>query len=302
MNNYKFKILPSFFVIGFQKSATSTLHQILKESNRISLPIIKETHFFSDDKIFSRGYNWYESQFNINHNHLISGEVDPSYIYFPEAYNNIKKYIDSPKFIIIIRKPIDRAFSHYQMSFKRGYEKESFKNALKEEKNRLSSKDIFCLKNFSYMSRSDYTKQISKVKDKFKKSEFLFLDFDDFQNEINRKSMIRKIFNFINIELDDKLLDMNFHKNKSFNVRFKFIQRLLYKDFLIKRIVSKIVKSDIVKNKFKNFILNLNTSNADYDNDILNYKELSNDIIKWNNKEVVKLENLLDKKLNKWLI
>ena len=50
MSKINFK--PDFFVVGFQKSATSTLHNIFKESNLISLPLYKETHFFSQKEIF----------------------------------------------------------------------------------------------------------------------------------------------------------------------------------------------------------------------------------------------------------
>ena len=45
------KFMPNFFVIGAQKSATTTIHNWLKQHNEISLPIIKETHFFSDSLI-----------------------------------------------------------------------------------------------------------------------------------------------------------------------------------------------------------------------------------------------------------
>ena len=37
--------IPSFFIIGVQKSATSSVHEILSQDSRISLPYRKETYF-----------------------------------------------------------------------------------------------------------------------------------------------------------------------------------------------------------------------------------------------------------------
>ena len=50
---------PSFFVAGMQKSGTTTLHKWLNSHPEITLPNYKETHFFSDEKQFSKGFKWY---------------------------------------------------------------------------------------------------------------------------------------------------------------------------------------------------------------------------------------------------
>ena len=118
-----------FFVLGVQKSGTTTLHNWLIQNPQICLPKIKETHYFSSNH--SKGIKWYLSQFN-DDNRKIKGEVDPSYIYCKDSAMNIKRYIDKPKFIIIFRKPIDRAYSHYLMSKYRGYESDTFINAIRK--------------------------------------------------------------------------------------------------------------------------------------------------------------------------
>ena len=75
------RVISSNFCVGgygFEcaQSFVNTFNELNNDSDLyVSHIIFKQ---ISDDKIFSRGYNWYESQFNINHNHLISGEVDPS--------------------------------------------------------------------------------------------------------------------------------------------------------------------------------------------------------------------------------
>ena len=75
--------LPTFFVAGSQKSGTTTIHDLLNQNTQISLPEYKETHFFSSD--YNKGINWYLKQF-IENKYKIRGEVDPSYMFFPNVY------------------------------------------------------------------------------------------------------------------------------------------------------------------------------------------------------------------------
>ena len=295
--------LPDFFIIGFQKCATSSLHHILKSSKQVSLPIYKETHFFSDDIIFKKGINWYRKQFDINKNYKISGEVDPSYIYIDKAAIRIKKFINNPKFILILRKPIDRAYSHYKMSCRRGYEKKTFEEAMMIETERLSSKNKFKINNFSYKDRGNYSKQIKKIKEIFNDSSFLYLDFD-FLTDINRKNaLIQDIFNFIGLDFDNKLLNLNIHENKDGKIKYQFIQNILYGNNMLRKCLSTIISSDIIKNKIKNFIIqfNMDSDSKVYD-DKLNYIHLPNEIKEWNNSEVYKIEKILNKDLSKWKI
>ena len=53
-----------FYILGFQKSGTSTIHKWLEQIDNINLPANKETHYFSNDKYYSNGCKWYEKQFN----------------------------------------------------------------------------------------------------------------------------------------------------------------------------------------------------------------------------------------------
>ena len=55
--------IPTFFIIGVQKSATSTIHEILSQDKRISLPYRKETHYFSTN--FNKNINWYLKMFKL---------------------------------------------------------------------------------------------------------------------------------------------------------------------------------------------------------------------------------------------
>ena len=57
-----------FFLLGFQKSGTSTIHEWLKQINSISLPDVKETHYFSKKSNYEKGIKWYLENFNVSKN------------------------------------------------------------------------------------------------------------------------------------------------------------------------------------------------------------------------------------------
>ena len=128
------ELLPSFFIIGTQKAATTTVFSWLNSHDEISLPNIKETHFFSDINKYKKGSDWYLKTFDLNTKTKIIGEVDPSYIYINKTAQRIHKFIKSRKikFIIILRKPLERAYSHYLMHISNGSENRSFKEVIQE--------------------------------------------------------------------------------------------------------------------------------------------------------------------------
>ena len=55
-------------LLGAQKSGTTAVHKMFSNISVISLPKIKETHYFSDDSIYSKGLEWYQNNFNLKKN------------------------------------------------------------------------------------------------------------------------------------------------------------------------------------------------------------------------------------------
>ena len=299
----EYDFYPDFFIIGAQKSGTSTLHQILKKTNLVSLPKNKETHYFSYFINKNKDYNWYKKKFHIKQKHQIVGEVDPSYMYIKNTASNIKKNIASPKIVIILRKPIERAFSHYSMSCRRGIEKKKFIEALLDEPERLKNGDKFSLKNFSYLDRGNYVQQIKEYQRLFSNSSFLFLKFDDLLEENNKKKLILSLFSFLNINLKYARSDFNnIHMNKNKLFRFRWIQNMLYGRSYLRHLISMLLVNDNLKYKIKKNIEKINLKEIDrHSRDIIPDK-FPNKIIDWNNEQIDELEKITKLKLKNWII
>lgn len=244
-------IKPSFFIIGAQKAGTTTLHDWLVTSPEVLLPGIKETHFFSDAERYNLGIGWYEKQFgpNVLGSKSVVGEVDPDYLFFPEAAVRIQQVVSSPKLIVMLREPVDRARSQYLMSCRRGYEKLSFIDALCAERDRCAEGARFNLDNHSYIARGLYSEQITRWKKIFTSSEMLFVKFDDLFNHEKHDETIRKICMFLGVNRDIVRCDISKKSNQASEPRFTFLRDMLYGKSKIKRVIGSCIPSRDLKLK-----------------------------------------------------
>lgn len=67
------------FVVGCGKCGTTTLAAHLAAHPQVAFSSIKETNFFSDDKVRALGHGWYDSLFSIAPTHTVLAEASPSY-------------------------------------------------------------------------------------------------------------------------------------------------------------------------------------------------------------------------------
>lgn len=107
---------PSFFVIGAMKSATSTLHNQLAAQSGVFMSTPKEPNFFSDDAIYAKGHDWYCGLFDRAADTDICGESSTHYTKLPDYPHTIRRLqaaVDAPRFVYIMRDPVERLISHY---------------------------------------------------------------------------------------------------------------------------------------------------------------------------------------------
>ena len=105
--------LPDFFIIGASRSGTNSLRVMLNSVPEILPARKREIHFFDNDKQYSKGLKHYESYFLEREVHL-SFDTTPGYLYSEKVPIRIKRDLpeSSHKFIILLRNPVDRAWSN----------------------------------------------------------------------------------------------------------------------------------------------------------------------------------------------
>jgi len=202
-------LLPSFLIIGSQKAGTTSLYRHLIKHKHIISASTKETHFFSNN--FFKGISWYRSQFNLsqiekeNKQEYMACEATPYYMFHPLAPMRIAEILPHIKTIILLRNPIDRAYSHFNHIVKLGYEKLSFEDAILAESKRLEGEiekirkgeQSFNHQYFSYISRGHYAEQIEQWWKLFPKSNTMIIKSEDFFSD--PQSVLNKIFNFLDL-------------------------------------------------------------------------------------------------------
>ena len=107
-------MLPNLIVIGAAKCGTTSLHEYLDEHPEIAMSREKELHFFVDRKNWSRGLEWYESQFDASAQ--VRGESSPGYSAYP-LYRGVPERmaqtVPDAKLVYLVRDPVERIVSHY---------------------------------------------------------------------------------------------------------------------------------------------------------------------------------------------
>src|SRR5438045_6145154 len=129
-----------FILAGAQKCGTTALHYSLSRHPDICMGDQQEIHFFDNDAMFIAEPNYEELHKHyppIAHS-TIAGDCTPSYLYHQSAAERICNYNPKIKFLILLRNPVDRAFSHWNMQRHTGREPLDFFDAISEEKTLIS--------------------------------------------------------------------------------------------------------------------------------------------------------------------
>ena len=119
-----FRLPPSFIVAGIQKGGTTSLYNYLCQHPQISPILQKEIHFF--DRHYDKGINWYLGNFPLKiamRNQSIVGEATPTYLYSRNTAERIKKHFPNIKIILVLRNPVERAYSDFNYGVKLGFHK-----------------------------------------------------------------------------------------------------------------------------------------------------------------------------------
>ena len=183
------RILPHFIIFGVARGGTTSLYNYLTAHPSIASAMTKEIMFF--DHRFNFGLNWYKAHFPMFIHQLIkkpfvTGEASPSYLYHPLAPARIKEILPNIQLIILLRNPVDRAYSHYAMNLRQGQERLSFEAAVKHQ---LVERELFeqegILENdnyyrriyhpYAYLSRGIYLVHLKRWFSLFKQDQILIL-------------------------------------------------------------------------------------------------------------------------------
>ena len=296
--------LPNFLVVGAAKCGTSSLHYYLNQHPDVFMPTytdeglkVKEPRFLIKEKVKNRiekgvwDFDDYNSLFDNVVEEKAIGESTVLYLfYYEEAIKNIKKYlIENVRIIIMLRNPIDRAYSAYLFASRTHQENQTFECALESSSKRFKQ-DTTLSPMILYKELGLYYKMVKAYFDNFKNVHVIL--YDDFV--ISADKEVSKVLDFLNID------NKNVHTNKIINSGgkqwdSKLMKKILMGNSKMKSFIKNLVPESI-RVKLKKGLTNTFTSKAARMKDSTK-KELLN----YYQNDIKLLEKLINKDLSKWL-
>ena len=291
--------LPNFMCIGAAKSGTTTLYDILRQHPEIFISAFKEPHFFDISENYKNGIQWYEKNYFSNVNTEIIADFTPSYLFEKKAPERIYKDLgENVKFVVLLRNPVDRAYSHYLHSVRDEHENLDFEQALKEEKGRLEKcikeGDYLYYLRHSYFHQGLYSDMIERYLQYFPLEHFLFIHFEeDFLQK--REQTVIKILDFLGID-NKAALKIDLKSNPASKARSKKLKKIMKKSgwwrVLLKWMIPSLKIRQIVKNRLQRLNISKFTPES------LTKEVKGNMYTHYFSEDVQKLEQLIDRKMH----
>lgn len=200
---------PDFLIVGCMKSGTSQLTYFLSQHPNIGC-FYKEIHFFDND--FEQGREWYQRHLpKKNREVLMTGEDSPIYICDERVPSRVFSMYPNIKLIAILRNPVDRTYSHYQMRVRLLWEPISFEDALAIEENQDGSYIIGRIPpTYPYLKTSMYVKHLERWFSFFSQDQMLIIFSEDLQkkplNTLNKICAFLGVPPFAKMPAEDPVL------------------------------------------------------------------------------------------------
>ncbi|MEO8150578.1 MAG: sulfotransferase domain-containing protein [Bacteroidia bacterium] len=185
-------------IAGAQKAATSSLQRYMGEHPDVITHFAHEFTYFFLEEEWKQGYDKrYEYQFGEidNSKHVLAKNA--GIMYWEPALQHLKEHNPEVKIIIVLRNPVDRAYSAFWFARWRGHEPlESFEEAIRSNPNRMHS--FISRSIVDYIGRGEYARQIENVYRYFDKSQVLILMEDEMKSDLKR--VIKRAFYFSGLD------------------------------------------------------------------------------------------------------
>ena len=216
---------PDFFIIGAAKAGTTSLYRYLEQHPDIYFSPIKEPHFFSTDikpenfnrqvynnivinladyfdqkplkplfQAFVRDEEQYLKLFEDAQKGQLKGEASTTYLYSTVAAEHIKSAAPMAKIFVILRNPIERAYSHYLMALKFGFTEKPFLEAVKEDQAKTAKgwgiSELF-------LELGMYYRQLKRYYDLFPAKQIKVILHEDLQNDA--QEVLDDVVNFLEV-------------------------------------------------------------------------------------------------------
>lgn len=285
MNLSDFLNANRFIVLGGHKCGTSSLHSYLKQHPEIIMPIDKGLDILGRSKLDIEDYKAsYDTHQIINQKTF--GEVSSTYWRSETACLSIKKYFPNVKLLAILRNPVDRAFSHYQMLSNQGKCQSKWEDICQNPQN-FNTNGI--LTNGLYYTR------LKSYLEEFEDKQIYILLFDSFVAD--QKKFFSELFNFVGVS-QDFIPDTSYIVRKGGQKKGSKLQKIFLSNNFMKTTAKRIIRP--FTNEKQRYMLGKKLSNLLVVKRKLPNQSKSN-LIDYYREDILKTQDIIDIDLSHWL-
>lgn len=159
------RVHPDFLLVGAKRGGTTSLWKYLTEHPDV-LPMFpraeKHKGLYYFDEGFAHGDRWYRSHFPLrahvarrarrSGHRTVVGEATPYYLYHPLAPERAQAAVPDAAVLVVLRDPVERAYSHYKERVRNRTEPLSFADAVAAEPERLAGEAARIVADPAYVS------------------------------------------------------------------------------------------------------------------------------------------------------
>lgn len=215
-----------FFIIGAQKAGTTSLYDYLSQHRDIFLPSSKDFFAFNDDPHYGVSESKLPEYFRNYAGEVVIGGSNVQVLPFENAIRNLRDYRPDIKIVIMLRNPIDRAYSAYWMMRRAGLEPcETFEAALQLDTERAHNHDFRTRAELRYLHHGFYDEQLANVFRYFEPAQVHIALFDDLAT--NPQETTDRVLSSLGLTSCNSEIDFDFRSNESSMPRSPMLESLI---------------------------------------------------------------------------
>lgn len=209
-------MLPTFFVIGAQKSGTSSLYTYLRQHPQVFMPEVKEPDYFVEERSWGMGRDWYESLFEPAGDAVAIGEASTSYAMYPTYRGvpaRIAALIPEARFVYLVRHPIERMRSEY-LHYRNLRDEAARRLCIQRERSPIET----ALRSHPhYLNHSRYALQLDQYLDHFERKQIMVITTEELKRD--RSTTVRRLFDFLDVNPSWVPPEMDLEFNRTTDAR-----------------------------------------------------------------------------------
>jgi hypothetical protein len=280
-------------IIGVQKAATTSLHRYMGLHPDVLTHERLEFAFFVDDDEFADGYDKAYSKYFTNRQiekKLLIKNV--GIIYWEDALKRLQEHNPDARLILVLRNPVDRAYSAFQYAKMMGFEKaNTFEEAINQDLHAI--KDKIIRGTVDYLGRGDYADQLTMLFKYFPENQVKVLLQEDLQRDPT--SVLKSCFAFCGLD-DGFTPDFTKKFNESGRSRIPLVMQLLKRTRVVRKKISFLLPTSI-RQKLLGGIERMNRQ--DYKPEPIKL-ETRDFLIRYYQEKNIQLGQLLKRDLSEW--